>query len=894
MVFIEPILTERLKKDISGFKAKYFGIQDEKNLLDVIITTKTNGNMDVIEKKIEKFSIGEIKEYSFINSLFFKIKKVDFDKIKKIRDIQGIYDGIGSIKHCLNESVPMIRSHDVIELPSIIPSTDVYLDGKGINVGIIDTGIDYHHPDFGDRIKEIVDFTNDNKKIDLNGHGTHVAGIIGGSGDLSDGKYKGIAPNINFYVAKALGSKGWGARTWILDAIQWIVKKRVDVVNMSLGNDSAANDGMSPETRAVDWAVEQGITFVTAVGNEGASPDGFMYGSGTVTPPGDTINGISVGAVDKSLKLADFSSRGPTSDGREKPDVVAPGVNICSTKLNGEYMPMSGTSMAAPHVTGTAALLIQLYKELYSRKVIHNILTPIDIKRAIKAGAIDLGFDGNSQGTGIVNIPASANWLQYKKFSSIKLTNKIEPKNVNEKIKKEFRGKIVRKDLVYTLQIERLPRYISEYLLTRFCENGITTKCTKKLQRFIKEYFPKDEDKNIIKKKLKDNGYCEIFDELRAFVDLEKNASFVSIPRIGISRARISDNLLNNYENLLRAGIWGIAHINYDPTDKIKLNVSDFIPYQVSQIDIEEYVAKRENFSKKEWINLLINTLGLNPRRFNHRKKVLILSRLLPLIEDRLFMIEVGPKGTGKSYLFENISFYSKVVAGGKISRANLFYNLNTKKTGLLCLRDCIVFDEINRIEFTDKDELMAMLKVYMANGFFTVGKTTFSSYASMMLLGNILIKNKIPAKKYYLDILPNAMQESAFYDRINGIIPGWEIDKIGDPRVYLSYNYGFISDYFSQIVHEFRNINLVSQYKITLDTESNSKDSIVSVRDVKSIKKIINGLLKILYPNANVSDNDLKELLNLAIEYRQRIYDQMSIIDEGEFPPKKIVGWIE
>ena len=137
-------------------------------------------------------------------------------------------------------------------------------------------------------------------------------------------------------------------------------------------------------------------------------------------------------------------------------------------------------------------------------------------------------------------------------------------------------------------------------------------------------------------------------------------------------------------------------------------------------------------------------------------------------------------------------------------------------------------------------------------------------------------------------------MQESAFYDRINGIIPGWEIDKIGDPRVYLSYNYGFISDYFSQIVHEFRNINLVSQYKITLDTESNSKDSIVSVRDVKSIKKIINGLLKILYPNANVSDNDLKELLNLAIEYRQRIYDQMSIIDEGEFPPKKIVGWIE
>lgn len=854
MVFIEPPLTERLKKDISRFKVNYLGIQEEKNLLDVILTTKMNEDLENLKNKIEKLSIGRIREYPFVNSLFFKLKKEDFNKIKEIKYIQGIYDGIGSIKHCLNESAPMIKTHDVIELPPVIPGTDIPLDGKSINVGMIDTGIDKYHQDFENRIKEIVDFTNDDKKIDLNGHGTHVAGIIGGSGVLSGEKYRGIAPNVNFYTAKALGSEGWGARTWVLDAIQWMVEKRVDVVNMSLGNDSAANDGTSPETRAVDWAVEQGITFIVAAGNEGASPDGFTYGSGTITPPGDTINGISVGDVDKFLKFADFSSRGPTSDGREKPDVVAPGVNIFSTELNGEYISMSGTSMSTPHVTGTVALLIQLYKELYYRKKIYDILSPKDIKRAIKAGAVDLGFDGNSQGTGIVNIPASANWLQYKKFSGVKLTDKIETKTNDEKVKGEFDGKIVRKDLIYALQIERLPKYISEYLLTRFCDQGVTKECAKKLQEFIKEYFPKEEDKNIIKKKLRDKGDCEIFDELKAFIDLEKNDSFVSIPRIGISRARISNTLLNEYENLLRAGIWGIAQIDYDPTNKVKLNVSNFIPYQVSQIDIGEYITKRENFSKKEWIDLLINTLGMNPKKFDHRKKLLVLSRLLPLIEDRSFIIEVGPKGTGKSYLFENISFYSKVVAGGKISRANLFYNLNTKKTGLMCLRDCIVFDEINRIEFTDKDELMAMLKVYMANGFFTVGKTTFSSYASMMLLGNILIKNKIPAKKYYLDVLPNAMQESAFYDRINGIIPGWEIDKIGDPKACLSHNYGFISDYFGQIIHEFRNIDLISQYKITLETGSNSDSDIITVRDVKSVKKIVNGLIKILFPNVDIS----------------------------------------
>uniref|UniRef100_UPI002AA69199 S8 family peptidase n=1 Tax=uncultured Methanomethylovorans sp. TaxID=183759 RepID=UPI002AA69199 len=325
---------------------------------------------------------------------------------------EKLWDGIGNVvippqPHTgidleLAESVPMIMEHPDHYLLERFPENNELIDGSGVKVCIIDTGIDRFHPDLRDRIVFIKDFTKDNDGVDYIGHGTHVAGIVAGNGTASHGSSKGVAPGADLYVAKVFSGNGGGAElTNILDAIEWAVDNKMDVVNMSLGSELPGCDGTCHLCRAADWAAENEVTVMLSAGNSGSR-------KGTITCPANSKYSLAVGALDKVHKIAEFSSRGPTLDGRPKPDIVTPGVSIKAARASNTsmgkpvdqyYTIASGTSMAAPHGSGVASLLIQIYRHYSKKQFGHEIqLSSKDIKNIMMQGTIDIDTDANVAG----------------------------------------------------------------------------------------------------------------------------------------------------------------------------------------------------------------------------------------------------------------------------------------------------------------------------------------------------------------------------------------------------------------------------------------------------------------------------------------------------------------
>ena len=313
--------------------------------------------------------------------------------------------------------------------------------------------------------------------------------------------------------------------------------------------------------------------------------------------------------------------------------------------------------------------------------------------------------------------------------------------------------------------------------------------------------------------------------------------------------------------------------------------ITGFTPFQVSVINLDEFIERRKEFTTDEWIDILVNSCGINPGGMSRRQKLLYLSRCIPLVETNVNMVELAPRETGKTYLYRNISYYARVLSGGKATPAQLFVNNATGRIGEVGIRDAVVFDEIANTDFTDPKAFVSIMQGYMQDAKFSRGKKETLAFASLIFVGNLDIQGSLPHEKYYhlFEPLPDFLQVIAFLDRIHAYLPGWEIPKL-NPDSY-SKDYGFITDYFCEIMHELRKVDLLAGLRARFDIiDDAGRPQGISGRDQRAIYKTVSGIMKLLHPDGRFTDDEFSEALSIACELRQRVRDQLHLIAPGEY----------
>ncbi len=461
---------------------------------------------------------------------------------------------------------------------------------------------------------------------------------------------------------------------------------------------------------------------------------------------------------------------------------------------------------------------------------------------------------------------------------------------MNTKLKEVFKGKVVNKAHTINTGVDEFPRYVVEYLIDNYCSEDTFHEDMEKVIRRLKENFVHGAEAEKIRHHIRENRRHSVIANLETRLVETEDKYWASISAINENFVNIPESIVRQYPMLLSGGMWGTIDLTYDETEvhqnKIRpFKVTAFTPFQVSVINVDEYIEKRAEFTSDEWIDILINSCGLNPERMSRREKLLYLCRCIPLVENNVNMVELAPRETGKTYLYRNISYYAHVLSGGKATPAQLFVNLNTGKIGEVGTRDAVVFDEIANTDFTDPKAFVSIMQGFMQDAKFSRGKKEMLAFASLVFVGNIDVQGNLPHEKYYhlFEPLPEFLQVIAFLDRIHAYLPGWEIPKLR-PDSY-SKDYGFIADYFCEIMHELRRIDPVASVRNRfeiLDISNTSQG--ISGRDQRAIMKTTSGLLKLLYPNGRFGDGDLEEALLLACEMRQRVRDQLHLIAPGEY----------
>lgn len=465
------------------------------------------------------------------------------------------------------------------------------------------------------------------------------------------------------------------------------------------------------------------------------------------------------------------------------------------------------------------------------------------------------------------------------------------------KIRRAFGDYAVDKSLFHITEISKLPGFVAEYLITEF-SYSFGSSWKEKLIEFVRKHYFEASEKEYVKHLLIEKKKISLIDELVIWIDLESGEHKGILRSIGEYDIRVPADIAREYPMTMITGMWGLIKLEYSPETAKKdqfgnfienpIIITNFKPFQAPTRDPKIFKEARQYFTLEEWLDVLINTIGYNHNVYNSlRKKIFLLSRLLPLVEENMHVIEFGPKATGKTYVFRNVSRYSRIIVGGMITPAALFYNLRSGMPGELAIRDCIVFDEISKIKFPNPDEVVAKLKDFMESAQYERGKQRVTSGASIVMLGNVEVEKRDEAYIPIEDltyILPKHLRDSALLDRIRAFIPGWELPKIGQSKYHLSQGYGIALDYFSELLHEMRKESLVGKVSSYLELSDNA-----TIRDEKAIKKIISGFIKLFFPDENFSREEFQTIVDYALELRQNIRDWLHKLSPGEFPKERI-----
>lgn len=446
--------------------------------------------------------------------------------------------------------------------------------------------------------------------------------------------------------------------------------------------------------------------------------------------------------------------------------------------------------------------------------------------------------------------------------------------------------KVVVKSLAQQAALQRLPRYVSEYLIAKYVKPDTWQADLANIQAKIKELLPEHERRELLKEKLLSRGEVTLIDNVEVRVDLKSGQRWARVPCLDDSKVRVPAQLTEQTPGLLLGGLWGTAKIRYAPEENGEApnELVAFTPFQVGPPDLEAYRAFRQLFTTDEWAGLMLQSAGYAAGAFpDRRTRLLLFARMVPLVERNVNLIELGPRQTGKTFLLRNLSPRVFTVSGGKTTPGNLFFNLVNKQVGILGTRKAVVFDEIAHTTFGDSDETVTVLKDYMESGNFSRGSVGFTADASLVFAGNIDIENGQPHPRYahLFEPLPKKLIDSAFQDRMHGYLPGWEMPKLMPASI--ATGVGFVTDYFGEVLVRLREDTFADRIgEVTLHAG-------MTRRDLRAVERITSGLIKILYPDGNLTREELVELVTFACELRQRVHQQLCALAPGEFKPRLI-----
>ena len=457
---------------------------------------------------------------------------------------------------------------------------------------------------------------------------------------------------------------------------------------------------------------------------------------------------------------------------------------------------------------------------------------------------------------------------------------------LNRKLRQFFDGKIVRKDLTKSIKEgANVPVYVLEFLLGQYCSSDdpeIIEEGVKTVKKILSENFVRPDEAQKILSVLRERGSYTVIDRITAKLNIKEDRYEAEFSNLGVREILLAPSYVSEYDRLLCGGIWCIVQLEYEYLEEDKrstpIRVRKLTPIQMPHIELDEIKAARKEFTKEEWLNVLVRSTGMESDKFTDREKWLLLARMIPLVENNFNLCELGPRSTGKSHIYKEISPNSILVSGGQTTVANLFYNMANKTVGLVGMWDCVAFDEVAGITFKDKDGIQIM-KDYMASGSFARGKEEKAASASMVFVGNINQSVDVLLKTSHLfEPFPVAMAyDTAFLDRMHCYVPGWEIPKYRPD--FFTDEYAFITDYLSEFMKEMRK----EQFGDACD-KFYKFGSNLNQRDVIAVRKMISGFTKLLYPDGVYNKEDMTEIMTISLELRRRVKEQLKKIGGMEF----------
>ena len=476
---------------------------------------------------------------------------------------------------------------------------------------------------------------------------------------------------------------------------------------------------------------------------------------------------------------------------------------------------------------------------------------------------------------------------------------------IKQKLRQNFDGRIVRKDLTKKIKEgANVPVYVLEFLLGQYCSSDdpeIIEQGVENVKHILADNFVRPDEAQKILSVLRQRGSYTVIDKITVSLNIRYDMYEAEFSNLGLKNIPISEEYPTKYDRLLCGGIWCIVQLDYETEnefapeiisasgdyiqsrkkrqkDATPISIRKLTPIQMPHVDIEELKQGRKVFTKEEWMDVMLRSIGMEPDTLTEREKWLIITRMIPLVENNFNLCELGPRSTGKSHLYKEISPNSILVSGGQTTVANLFYNMGRKTVGLVGLWDCVAFDEVAGIHFKDKDGIQIM-KDYMASGSFARGKEEKAASASMVFVGNINQSVDVLLKTSSLfDPFPTEMgTDTAFLDRIHCYIPGWEIPKFRPE--HFTDDYGFITDYLAEFLRELRK----EQYGDALDKYFRLGKNL-NQRDTIAVRKMVGGFVKLLYPDGEFTKEQLEEILQISLEMRRRVKEQLKKLGGMEF----------